>query len=148
MLSRLWEEHSLLPRFPEFPFMVKGIVSLVFLLLIPTLTSPPLCCPLPQLLEVAAPEKSVLIAAWKQWMEEHVAATGAPPPGNASGNATWTTRKAKRSGKPEIRLTPGRNTQLTVPLTEVTLSSPPPCHSSRLLLACLSLPSRKGEAGH
>lgn len=38
------------------------------------------------------------------------------PSGNAPGNTTWTTRKA-RPGKPEVRLTPGKGVQdLTVPM--------------------------------
>ncbi|KAF5176404.1 Bifunctional monothiol glutaredoxin-s16 protein [Thalictrum thalictroides] len=41
-------------------------------------------------------------------MEEHIAPTGKIPPGNESGPAR----------KPDIRLTPGRNVQLTVPLED------------------------------
>ena len=47
-------------------------------------------------------------------MEEHIGATGKVPPGNESGNTTWVRQPPKR--KSDLRLTPGRHTQLTVPL--------------------------------
>lgn len=49
-------------------------------------------------------------------MEEHIAATGKVPPGNESGNGIWVKRVQKKS---DLRLTPGRNVQLTVPLEEL-----------------------------
>lgn len=49
-------------------------------------------------------------------MEEHLAATGKIPPGNETGNNTWF-QQPKR--KPDLRLTPGRNTKLTVPLEQL-----------------------------
>lgn len=48
-------------------------------------------------------------------MEEHINNDGNVPPGNVSGNTTWTARKA-RAAKPEIKLTPRPNTKLNVPL--------------------------------
>lgn len=67
---------------------------------------------------VEAPGREALTEAWKAWMEEHVAASGALPPGNEAGNKTWTERRARRA-KPEIRLTPGAHVELNVPLTEI-----------------------------
>ena len=64
---------------------------------------------------IDAPERAALTDAWKAWMEEHINNGGNVPPGNVSGNTTWTARKA-RSAKPEIRLTPGAHVKLTVPL--------------------------------
>lgn len=64
---------------------------------------------------VDAPERAALTDAWKAWMEEHINNGGNVPPGNVSGNTTWTAKKA-RSAKPEIRLTPGAHVKLTVPL--------------------------------
>lgn len=66
---------------------------------------------------VDEPDRTALTQAWKSWMEEHIAATGKVPPGNESGNATWTRKLPKR--KPDLRLTPGRNVKLTVPLEEL-----------------------------
>ncbi|MCL7036512.1 hypothetical protein MKW94_020480 [Papaver nudicaule] len=62
---------------------------------------------------VDEPDRESLTQAWKSWMEEHIAATGKIPPGNESGNSTWTKKTQK---KPDLRLTPGRHVQLTVPL--------------------------------
>ncbi|KAJ7949997.1 Monothiol glutaredoxin-related [Quillaja saponaria] len=42
---------------------------------------------------------------------------GAVPPGNESGNTTWVRQPPKK--KPDLRLTPGRHMQLTVPLEEL-----------------------------
>lgn len=70
---------------------------------------------LAQFVVIDAPERAALTDAWKAWMEEHINNGGNVPPGNVSGNTTWTARKA-RSAKPEIRLTPGANVKLTVPL--------------------------------
>lgn len=66
---------------------------------------------------VSDPDRVALTQAWKSWMEEHIKATGKVPPGNASGNITWTRQPAKK--KPDLRLTPGRHVQLTVPLEEL-----------------------------
>ncbi|KAK6943148.1 Glutaredoxin [Dillenia turbinata] len=63
------------------------------------------------------PDRSALTQAWKSWMEEHIGATGKVPPGNETGNTTWV-RQAPRK-KADIRLTPGRHVQLTVPLEEL-----------------------------
>lgn len=51
-------------------------------------------------------------------MEEHIQATGKIPPGNESGNNTWVRQPPKKK-QPDLRLTPGRNVQLTVPLEEL-----------------------------
>jgi len=64
---------------------------------------------------VNAPERAALTDAWKAWMEEHINNGGNVPPGNVSGNTTWTARKA-RSAKPEIKLTPGAHVKLNVPI--------------------------------
>ncbi|KAK4478459.1 hypothetical protein RD792_013934 [Penstemon davidsonii] len=66
---------------------------------------------------VENPDKTALTEAWKSWMQEHIAATGKVPPGNESGNTTWV-KKAPRK-KSDLRLTPGRNTQLTVSLEDL-----------------------------
>lgn len=50
-------------------------------------------------------------------MEEHIKATGKVPPGNESGNATWVKQAPRK--KADLRLTPGRHVQLTVPLEEL-----------------------------
>ncbi|CAA6654747.1 unnamed protein product [Spirodela intermedia] len=64
----------------------------------------------------AAADRTVLTEAWKSWIQEHIDATGQPPPGNLSGNDTWTRRQ---KAKPNLRLTPGRHVQLTVPLEDL-----------------------------
>lgn len=51
-------------------------------------------------------------------MEDHIKATGKVPPGNESGNSTWV-RQPSRKTKSDLRLTPGRHVQLTVPLEEL-----------------------------
>ncbi|KAF5199852.1 Bifunctional monothiol glutaredoxin-s16 protein [Thalictrum thalictroides] len=66
---------------------------------------------------VDEPDRTTLTQAWKSWMEEHIAVTGKIPPGNESGNGIWVNRAPRK--KPDIRLTPGRNVQLTVPLAEL-----------------------------
>lgn len=66
---------------------------------------------------VEDPDKSALTEAWKSWMQEHIAATGKVPPGNEPGNTTWV-KKAPRK-KSDLRLTPGRQVQLTVPLEDL-----------------------------
>ncbi len=42
---------------------------------------------------IDAPERAALTDAWKVWMEEHINITGKVPPGNVSGNTTWTAKK-------------------------------------------------------
>ncbi|KAJ9693968.1 hypothetical protein PVL29_009779 [Vitis rotundifolia] len=74
---------------------------------------PELCCSV-KVAVVDEPDKTALTQAWKSWMEEHIGATGKIPPGNESGNTTWVRQPPKK--KPDLRLTPGRHTQLTVPL--------------------------------
>ncbi|OAY43734.1 bifunctional monothiol glutaredoxin-S16, chloroplastic [Manihot esculenta] len=66
---------------------------------------------------VDEPDKESLTQAWKSWMEEHIKTTGKVPPGNQSGNATWIRQPPKK--KSDLRLTPGRHVQLTVPLEEL-----------------------------
>lgn len=66
---------------------------------------------------VDEPDKAALTEAWKSWLQEHIAATGKVPPGNESGNTTWQ-KKAPRK-KSDLRLTPGRHVQLTVPLEDL-----------------------------
>ncbi|KAE9452340.1 hypothetical protein C3L33_15766, partial [Rhododendron williamsianum] len=63
------------------------------------------------------PDRTALTQAWKSWMEEHIGSTGKVPPGNESGNTTWVQQPPKK--KPDLRLTPGRHVQLTVPLEEL-----------------------------
>ncbi|KAL5710173.1 Bifunctional monothiol glutaredoxin-S16 [Ranunculus cassubicifolius] len=63
------------------------------------------------------PDRTNLTSAWKSWMEEHIADSGKIPPGNESGNGTWIKRSPQK--KSDLRLTPGRNVQLTVPLEEL-----------------------------
>lgn len=50
-------------------------------------------------------------------MQEHIADTGKVPPGNEPGNSTWVKRAPRK--KSDLRLTPGRNVQLTVPLEDL-----------------------------
>lgn len=64
------------------------------------------------------PDRTALTQAWKSWMEEHIASTGKVPPGNESGNSTWVPQPPKKK-KPDLRLTPGRNVSLTVPLEQL-----------------------------
>ncbi|GJP35621.1 hypothetical protein CLOM_g20116 [Closterium sp. NIES-68] len=78
----------------------------------------PEMCGAVKLVVVAATDKAALVDAWKAWMQEHVAGTGKVPPGNESGNTTWTTRRAKRV-KPDLRIVPGPHVKLTIPLTEL-----------------------------
>ncbi|KAL8237230.1 hypothetical protein R6Q59_018311 [Mikania micrantha] len=63
------------------------------------------------------PDRTALTEAWKSWMEEHIEVTGKVPPGNEKGNTTWVRQPPKK--KADLRITPGRNTQLTVPLEEL-----------------------------
>ncbi|KAJ4970962.1 hypothetical protein NE237_004061 [Protea cynaroides] len=67
---------------------------------------------------VEDPDRMALTQAWKSWMEEHIGATGKVPPGNESGNTTWV-RQPPQKKKPNLRLTPGKHVQLTVPLEEL-----------------------------
>ncbi|XP_019434902.1 PREDICTED: bifunctional monothiol glutaredoxin-S16, chloroplastic [Lupinus angustifolius] len=66
---------------------------------------------------VNEPDREALTQAWKSWMEEHIKVSGKVPPGNESGNATWVRQQPKK--KPDLRLTPGRHMQLTVPLEDL-----------------------------
>lgn len=63
------------------------------------------------------PDRESLTQAWKSWLEEHIAATGKVPLGNETGNTTWFKPPPKK--KADLRLTPGRHVQLTVPLEEL-----------------------------
>ena len=58
----------------------------------PTPPLPP-TAPLLQVLELPDAGKDELQAAWKQWMQEAVAETGAIPPGNAPGQTLWQQRR-------------------------------------------------------
>eukprot|EP00850_Spirogloea_muscicola_P004529 SM000019S05073 [mRNA] locus=s19:785219:786275:- [translate_table: standard] len=71
-----------------------------------------------QVAVVDAPDRAALSEAWKMWMEEHIQSGGAVPPGNESGNKAWTTRTVRRV-RPDIKLMPGPNTKLTLPLSEL-----------------------------
>ncbi|KAE8723934.1 Bifunctional monothiol glutaredoxin-S16 [Hibiscus syriacus] len=77
---------------------------------------PHLCCSV-KVGVVNEPDRTALTQAWKSWMEEHIQATGKVPPGNETGNTTWVRQPPKK--KADLRLTPGRNVQLTVPLEEL-----------------------------
>ncbi|VVB02592.1 unnamed protein product [Arabis nemorensis] len=66
---------------------------------------------------VEEPDKAVLTQAWKSWIEEHIKVTGKVPPGNKSGNNTFVKQNPRK--KSDIRLTPGRHVELTVPLEEL-----------------------------
>jgi len=66
---------------------------------------------------VDEPDRESLTQAWKSWMEEYIKISGKVPPGNESGNATWVRPQPKK--KADLRLTPGRHVQLTVPLEEL-----------------------------
>ncbi|KAI3771348.1 hypothetical protein L6452_02511 [Arctium lappa] len=63
------------------------------------------------------PDRTALTQAWKSWMEEHIEVSGKVPPGNESGNTTWVRQAPKK--KTDLRITPGRNVQSTVPLEEL-----------------------------
>lgn len=77
---------------------------------------PELCCSV-KVGVVDDPDRTALTQAWKSWMEEHIGASGKVPPGNEKGNTTWVRQPPKR--KADLRLTPGRHVQLTVPLEEL-----------------------------
>ncbi|XP_077216200.1 CAX-interacting protein 2 [Tasmannia lanceolata] len=66
---------------------------------------------------VNEPGREALTNAWKSWMEEHISECGKVPPGNESGNTTWVKPRPRK--KPDLRLTPGRHVQLTVPLEQL-----------------------------
>ncbi|XP_057458360.1 bifunctional monothiol glutaredoxin-S16, chloroplastic [Lotus japonicus] len=66
---------------------------------------------------VDEPDREALTQAWKSWMEEYIKVNGKVPPGNESGNTTWVRQQPKK--KPDLRLTPGRHVQLTVPLEDL-----------------------------
>ncbi|XP_071697787.1 bifunctional monothiol glutaredoxin-S16, chloroplastic [Rutidosis leptorrhynchoides] len=63
------------------------------------------------------PDRTALTEAWKSWMEEHIEVTGKVPPGNEKGNTTWVRQAPKK--KADLKITPGPNTKLTVPLEEL-----------------------------
>ncbi|KAK8574175.1 hypothetical protein V6N13_097165 [Hibiscus sabdariffa] len=77
---------------------------------------PDLCCSV-KVGVVNEPDRTALTQAWKSWMEEHIQATGKVPPGNETGNTTWVRQPPKK--KADLRLTPGRHVQLTIPLEEL-----------------------------
>ncbi|KAH6777878.1 CAX-interacting protein 2 [Perilla frutescens var. hirtella] len=77
---------------------------------------PELCCSV-KVAVVEDPDKTALTEAWKTWLQEHISATGKVPPGNESGNSTWVKRAPRK--KSDLRLTPGRHVQLTVPLDDL-----------------------------
>ncbi|KAE8099185.1 hypothetical protein FH972_017188 [Carpinus fangiana] len=77
---------------------------------------PELCCSV-KVGVVDDPERTALTQAWKSWMEEHIKATGKVPPGNETGNTTWVRQPPKK--KADLRLTPGRHVELTVPMEEL-----------------------------
>ncbi|GBG76718.1 hypothetical protein CBR_g22937 [Chara braunii] len=64
---------------------------------------------------VDGPDRDALQAGWKSWVEEHVSAGGAVPPGNMQGNNTWK-ESSRRPPKADLRLTPGAHVPLTVPM--------------------------------
>ncbi|KAI4328706.1 hypothetical protein L6164_021040 [Bauhinia variegata] len=66
---------------------------------------------------VDEPDRASLTQAWKSWMEEYIKVSGKVPPGNESGNITWVRQPPKK--KPDLRLTPGRHMQLTIPLEDL-----------------------------
>lgn len=66
---------------------------------------------------VDEPDREALSQAWKSWMEEYIKVSGKVPPGNESGNITWVRQQPKK--KADLRLTPGRHMQLTVPLEDL-----------------------------
>ncbi|KAL9686135.1 hypothetical protein QQ045_023590 [Rhodiola kirilowii] len=66
---------------------------------------------------VDEPDRTTLTQAWKTWMEEHISTSGKVPPGNETGNSTWVRQPPRK--KSDLRLTPGRHVQLTVPLEEL-----------------------------
>lgn len=65
-----------------------------------------------------APDRAALSEAWQAWMQQHIDTTGKVPTGNVQGNTTWTARKVKRV-KPDLRLTPGPNTKLTITMEQL-----------------------------
>eukprot|EP01018_Ginkgo_biloba_P000275 Gb_37809 [translate_table: standard] len=77
----------------------------------------PELCGAVKVMAIDAPARTALTDAWKLWMEEHIEATGNVPPGNEAGNTTW--HMKKKPVKPDLRLTPGRRTQLTLPLEQL-----------------------------
>ncbi|XP_057512963.1 bifunctional monothiol glutaredoxin-S16, chloroplastic-like [Actinidia eriantha] len=77
---------------------------------------PELCCSV-KVGVVDDPDRTALTQAWKSWMEEHIGSTGKVPPGNESGNTMWVRQPPKK--KPDLRLTPGRHVQLTLPLEDL-----------------------------
>lgn len=66
--------------------------------------------------DVAAADRAVMTEAWKSWMQEHIETSGRIPAGNEAGNNAWVRRPQRKA---DLRLTPGRHVQLTVPLEEL-----------------------------
>ncbi|CAH9061361.1 unnamed protein product [Cuscuta europaea] len=66
------------------------------------------------------PDRTALTQCWRSWIEEHIEATGKVPPGNESGNTTWVQQQQQQpKKKSDLRLTPGRHVQLTIPLEDL-----------------------------
>ncbi|KAF8397269.1 hypothetical protein HHK36_016179 [Tetracentron sinense] len=122
------ESEKLTERFPPFPgvYAVYGqnddlqfigiSRSIAASVLSHRKSVPELCCSV-KVGVVDEPDRTALTQAWKSWMEEHIEATGKVPPGNESGNTTWVRQPPRK--KADLRLTPGRHVQLTVPLEEL-----------------------------
>lgn len=55
---------------------------------------------------IADGNRDTLTAAWKAWMEQAIAESGAVPPGNAPGETRWSGRPVR--AKTEIKLTAGK----------------------------------------
>jgi len=71
---------------------------------------------------VANATKDDLVAAWKEWLQQSVTASGAIPAGNAPGpeKEQWQAKRKPATAKPEIRLTSGKGLgDLTVPVTQL-----------------------------
>eukprot|EP00270_Netrium_digitus_P006212 TRINITY_DN18525_c0_g1_i1.p1 TRINITY_DN18525_c0_g1~~TRINITY_DN18525_c0_g1_i1.p1 ORF type:complete len:330 (+),score=85.25 TRINITY_DN18525_c0_g1_i1:27-992(+) len=82
-------------------------------------TQPPHLCARAKFAVVCASSREEMVGAWKSWMEVHVAATGELPTGNQPGNTDWSSPRRTARTKPDVRLTPGRNMALNVPITEL-----------------------------
>ncbi|KAI3474220.1 hypothetical protein Pfo_029008 [Paulownia fortunei] len=106
-------ETDLVARRPSIRCITRNIAASV---LAHKKSVPELCCSV-KVAVVEEPDKTALTEAWKSWMQEHIAATGKVPPGNEPGNTTWV--KKAPGKKSDLRLTPGRHVQLTVPLEDL-----------------------------
>lgn len=62
-------------------------------------------------------DKDSLQTKWKEWMQEHVVTAGAIPPGNAKGSTLFA--KGRLTVRPDVRLTPGGNKELSVDINEL-----------------------------